>query len=387
MKHIYMDNSATTPVSVFAAQKMNEVINEISGNPSSVHGMGIAAYRVLENSRAEIISSLGVRDKNSGALIFTGSGTEADNLAMHGVADAKAYRFKPKIITTDSEHPAIGNTACYLEEKGFEIIRLSTRDGIIDLNELEAAIDERVILVSVMRVNNETGAVYDVKSIFDLVKRKAPDAVTHTDAVQGYMKICCDPKKLGADLVTISAHKINGPKGIGALWCASPIIKSKKIRPVIFGGGQEGGFRSGTENLIGIAGFAAAVSEKRSHLDESYEKVSMLRKLLIDNLPQGIRVNQPKGEYLPHIISLTASGIKSEVLVRYLSEKGIYISAGSACSAKRRKVDQTLLAYGLSEVDADSTVRVSISEQNTEDEILSFVSELNCGISSLQRIR
>ncbi len=382
-----MDNSATTPVSAFAARKMNEIINEISGNPSSVHGMGVAADRVLESSRADIITSLGVRDKSSGALIFTGSGTEADNLAVHGVADAKSYRFIPKIITTDSEHPAIGNTVGYLEEKGFEIVRLSTKGGVIDIGELEDALDERVILVSVMRVNNETGAVYDVKKIFDIVKKAVPDAVMHTDAVQGYMKIGCEPKKLGADLVSVSAHKINGPKGIGALWCSSQIIKSKKIRPVIFGGGQEGGFRSGTENLIGIAGFAAAASEKKPHIGESYEKVTALRRTLVENLPSEVRLNQPVGEYLPHIISLTVPGIKSEVLVRYLSEKGIYISAGSACSAKRRKVDGVLLSFGLTEEEADSTVRISISDQNTDEEIAELLSALSEGMKSLQKIR
>ncbi len=387
MKRIYLDNSATTPICGAAAAKMTEVINEISGNPSSVHGMGVAADRVLEASRAKVISSLGIKDKSSGSLIFTGSGTEADNLAIRGVASAKSYRFIPKIITTDSEHPAVLNTVFELSQNGFEVVYLSTKSGEIDFDQLEAALDDRVILVSIMRVNNETGAVYDIKKIFDLVKRKCPDAVTHTDAVQGYMKISCDPRRLSSDLVSVSAHKIGGPKGVGALWISAPLIKAKKIKPIIFGGGQENGFRSGTENTVGIAGFAAAASEKTGRMSEAENRVAKLRERLISALPDGVRVNVPSGNYLPYIISLTVEKVKSEVLVRFLSEKGIYISAGSACSAKKRKVDKTLLAFGLSEEDADSTVRVSLSENNTEEDIDGFIDALCAGISALQKIR
>ena len=239
MDIIYFDNSATTRVSEAALDAAERALRCDWGNPSSVHGKGIEAERLVSAARAEIVKALGVKNPRSGRLIFTGSGTEADNLAISGSIYGKKYRFRPRIVTTDSEHPAVANTLNFAEAHGFEVIRLSTKGGIIDDEELYSALTPETVLVSVMRVNNETGAVYDVGKIFSLAKQRCPEAVTHCDAVQGFLKLNCAPSKLNADLVTVSGHKIGAPKGIGALWCSEELIFHKRLKPVIFGGGQE----------------------------------------------------------------------------------------------------------------------------------------------------
>ena len=375
MNDIYFDNSATTRLSDFALEGIKKAICEW-GNPSSVHKKGTDAEKLISDSRGNIVKALGVKNPRSGQLFFTGSGTEADNLAISGTIYGKKYRFKPRIITTDSEHPAVLNTIKNAEKYGFEVICLSTKDGVIDLDEVYSAVTPETVLASVMCVNNETGASYNVSEIFSLVKERCPEAVTHCDAVQGFMKTNCNPSKLNADLVTISGHKIGGPKGIGALWCDNELIIHKRLNTIIFGGGQENGYRSGTENVMGIVGFGEAAKERSLRMSEDAEKAKMLRDRLVSGLCCGIEVNQPKGSYLPNIVSLYVSGIKSEVLVRYMSSCGIYISAGSACSSKKLKTSSVLTAFGLSPDRADSTVRVSFSHENTENEVDTFLSVL-----------
>lgn len=377
MDYIYFDNSATTRVSDASAKAAENALRCHWGNPSSVHGKGIEAEKLVSSARAAIVKALGVKNPRSGRLIFTGSGTEADNLAISGTIYGKKYRFRPRIVTTDSEHPAVANTISYAEANGFEVVRLSTIGGVIDGEQLSSALTPETVLVSVMRVNNETGAVYDVGKIFGLAKQRCPEAVTHCDAVQGFMKLNCAPSKLNADLVTVSGHKIGAPKGIGALWCNEELIFHKRLKPIIFGGGQEGGLRSGTENVCGIAGMGAAAEERAQNMISDRETVSALRERLISSLPDGVTVNQPLGDFLPNIVSLYVPGIKSEVLVRHMSANGVCISAGSACSSKKLKTSPVLAAFGLDPSRTDSTVRISFSHENTIPEVDRFVSLLS----------
>ena len=376
MHNIYFDNSATTPVLEAAANRAYEVMISLYGNPSSVHALGVKANEILSLSRKTVMTSLGVKNMRDYELFFTSSGTEADNMAISGVLNAKSFRFKPRIIITDSEHPAVTSTAYQAERNGCEVIRLTTKNGIIDIEQLKGALSGNTVLISVMTVNNETGAVYDVKNIFSIAKEYCPDIITHTDAIQAYMKLPLDIKKLGADMISISGHKIGAPKGIGALLCDSSLITKKRIVPIIHGGGQEGTYRSGTENMPAVAALSEAVSFRMGLRDAFYEKVKALRERIISSLPEGVCVNTPKGEFLPHIISMTCTGIKSEVLLRAMSEKGIYISSGSACSSKKLKTSTVLTAFGLSPNEADSTVRISLSDSNTEEECDIFCYEL-----------
>ncbi len=387
MRDIYFDNSATTKVSEAALSAAINALSSEWGNPSSVHGRGVSAERLVSYARSEVIKALGVKNPREGRLFFTGSGTESDNMAVSGVIYNKKYRFKPRIITTDSEHPAVENTVREAEKNGFEVIRLSTAGGIIDFDMLYSALTPETVLISVMRVNNETGAVYDTESIFALAKQRVPEIITHTDAVQGFLKLNCSPQKMKADLVSVSGHKIGAPKGIGALWCDGELITHKRLSPIIFGGGQEGGFRSGTENTCGIAAMGEASRERFPLVSSDRERVSLVRSRLISLLPEGTEINLPKGEYLPNIISLYVPNIKSEVLVRYMSSEGIYISAGSACSSRKLKTSGVLTAFGLSPDRADSTVRISLSHENTEEEAEIFASVLSEAMKKLQAKR
>ncbi len=384
---IYLDNSATTFPSEPVIAKMTEALRSFPANPSSVHSAGLEAKKELDEARRNVLGLFGIRNPDMNSLIFTGSGTEADNLAIRGILKAKNRRFLPRVITSDSEHPAVSNLLNQMEKDGdAEVIRLKTSGGVIDPDEYRAALNERTVLVTLMSVNNETGAVYDVGSLFAAAKEAVPDCVTHTDAVQAFGKIPLQPQKLHADLVSVSAHKIKGPKGIGALYVDPALIRQKKLVPVIYGGGQENGFRSGTENMPGIAGFGEACRQI-SLAGFRQEDAAVLRQRLLSFLPDRVRVNTPSGTYLPQIVSVTLPGIKSEVMLRYLSARGICVSSGSACSSHRRTASSVLLAFGLTERDADCTVRVSFSVDQTEDELKTFAEELKTGIDSLARIR
>ena len=384
---IYFDNSATTEIGRVAKDKMIEAM-EAYGNPSSRHKMGLSAREIVDEARNSVGFALGVQRPLAENLIFTASGSEANNTAILGSLYAKEKRRFNKVITTDSEHPSVENVMRKIEKDGFEVVRLSTKGGAIDEEELSAALDSNVALVSLMMVNNETGACYDVKKLFSIVKRRCPDAVTHCDAVQGFLKIPFTAKALGADLISISAHKIHGPKGVGALYISPEIIKMKKIVPYIIGGGQEGGYRSGTENVVGIAGFGAAAMTGRADFAKNSAKMTALRDLCEQKaILAGARPNIPTGGRAPHVLSLTLPSIKSETMLNFLSAKGICISAGSACSSHSRNISSALVGFGVSEADADCTVRVSFSEYNNEDEVEEFCAALKEGIDSLVRIK
>lgn len=387
MNTIYFDTTATTPVTPRAAAKAMQVMTEAWGNPSSVHGKGIEAEKCLTEARMRLYTALGVKDTRLGTVVFTGSGTEADNLAISGVLYSKNHRRPPRIITTDSEHPAVLQPFKHAEALGFDVKYLSTVGGVISEEELFSLLNEDTLLLSIMTVNNETGARYPVGTLFQKAKNAFPSLITHTDAIQAFGKIPCEPKKLHADLVSVSGHKLGAPKGVGALYCDSALITKKLLSPLILGGGQENALRSGTENLPGIAAFGEAVCEQSAKREESYRYVESLRETLLSLLPSAITVNQPKGDFLPHIVSLQVPGIKSEVLVRYLSAEGIYLSAGSACSSKKLKTSTALTAFGLSPKEADTTVRVSLCPTHTEEDLRTLVAALQTAMGRLARIR
>ncbi len=382
MNKIYLDNSATTPISSAVSNRMKFIIDSVYGNPSSMHALGLEAEHIVNEARENILSSLGVRDMSSKTVIFTGSGTEADNLALAGVCSAKERPQNKRIVITDSEHSAISETAIALEKRGIEVVRLSTRNGVIDPDEVRNSVTKNTVLISVMLVNNETGAVYDIASAFRIAKSINPDIVTHTDAVQGYLKIPFNMQRSGSDMVTLSAHKVHGPKGVGALVIDNSIVKTKKLVPIIYGGGQERGYRSGTENVIGIAGFGET-SKCRMDAD----RVKKIKDHLIEGLDGLVRINMPKGEAAPHILNLTVDGIKSETMLHFLSSKGIYVSSGSACSSHNTHVSPTLIAFGLSEREADSSLRISLDDCITEGDADACIEAFKEGISKLQKTK
>lgn len=387
-REVYFDNSATTPLCEESKAKMLEVM-ESYGNPSSLHSLGFASSRIVDDARKKILASLGIRNGRNENLVFTAGGTEADNLALLGVANAKTRR-ATRIITTDSEHSAVENTLKKLETEGFEVVRLSTKNGVVDIEEFRGVMNKNTLLVSIMHVNNETGAVYDIKKLFAVAKEINPDVVTHTDAVQSYMKMKVSPNDLCADLISISAHKIHGPKGVGALYISSEVIKKKQITPIILGGGQESGFRSGTENIIGIAGFGAAADRGMKNLPTDVAKIRNLREELLLALKDlEVIVNAPTGIVAPHIISITLPSIKSETMLHHLSANGVYVSSGSACSSNStsKRVSRALRGFGLSDFAADCTMRVSLSHYNTGEEIAIFIDALKRGLDTLVKIK
>ncbi len=382
---IYLDNSATTEISAVAKEKMIKALG-IYGNPSSTHKAGIEARRLIDEARDRVGAALGVMHPNAENLIFTASGSEANNTAILGSVFAKEKRRANKIITTDSEHPSVENVMKKLEKEGFEVIRVSTKGGIVNEEQFLSVIDDRALLISMMLVNNETGAVYDIKKLFAAAKRKNPDVITHCDAVQGFMKLPFTPKTLPADLISISAHKIHGPKGIGALYVSPEMIKAKKIVPYILGGGQEGGYRSGTENVVGIAGFGEAALEAKSNFAANNAKITALRDMCEQIVGDaGARPNIPCGVRAPHVLSVTLPDIKSETMLNHLSGEGICISAGSACSAHSKNMSSSLLSFGLTPHEADCTVRISFSEYNTDGELEEFKRAFSKGINTLVR--
>lgn len=383
---IYFDNAATTKPSSAAVKAITEALTESWGNPSSRHGMGRAARKGLEASKSTILKTLGAIRAPLSSLIFTGSGTEATNLAILGVCRSKTRR--GRILVGDGEHSSVSEAVLEAEKEGFEIVRIPTVGGVLDLDAVAAAVNENTVLATFMLVNNETGARYDVEKAFATVKRLRPSVICHCDAVQAYMKVPFTVKSLGADMITLSAHKIGGPKGIGALYVDQALFKRREVSPVIFGGGQESGYRSGTENVPAAAGFAAAAEESFACRADSTVKMSELREYIIDKLNSidGVRCNLPKCP-APHIISVTLPKIKSETMLHYLWERGIAVSSGSACSSHSRSLSAALTAFGIPSEEADTTIRISLCADNSTDEADALASALRDGVSKLAKIR
>jgi len=389
MREIYLDNSATTKISEEALAKYNEISRECYGNPSSLHKRGYDAEGVLRAAREEVLLSLGAKGARA---VFTASGSEANNLAIVGRAFSKErYRKGAKIITTEGEHASVDEPLSYLEKQGYKIARIPTRGGELDLEALKRELTRDVILVTMMMVNNETGALYDISAVSRLMRVGSPEAYLHIDATQSYMKIPFTKSSLGADMITVSSHKIEGPKGVGALVIDERIIKERGLSPLILGGGQEGGLRSGTENVPGIAAFGVAAKIGRTELRARFEKTSALREYLIEKLnthPALSQISPTLPErHAPHILNITLPGIKSETMLHHLSSFGIFVSSGSACSSNTGHVSSALVAYGRTVDEADCSVRISFSHRNEKEDVDALCEALEAGLSRLARVR
>lgn len=360
----YFDNSATTRV--FDCVK-DAVVNAMTvdyGNAAARHMKGVEAERLIKEARAEIAKSLKVQEKE---ILFTSGGTESNNTALIGAAFAN-QRAGKHLITTGVEHASIYNTMEFLREQGFEITYLPVDSyGCISLEELAQAVREDTILVSVMYVNNEIGAVEPVEEISKVIKAKNPKTLFHVDAIQAYGKYVIRPKKQGIDLLSVSGHKIHGPKGVGFLY----IDEKAKVRPILFGGGQQKGMRSGTENVPGCAGLGSAVREVYRDHEAKIEKLYQIRERLIAGLKElpGVTINGHEGrENAPQIVSASFEGVRSEVLLHALEDRGVYVSSGSACSVNHPGVSGTLKGIGVKKELLDSTIRFSFGLFNEPEE-------------------
>lgn len=364
---VYLDNSATTRTFPEVAELMSKIMCEDYGNPSSMHNKGVQAERYVRYGRETLAKILKVNEKE---IYFTSGGTESDNLALIGCAMAN-YRAGKHLITTKIEHPAILQTMHYLEDQGFEVTYLSVNDkGQISLQELQNAMRKDTILVSIMHTNNEIGAVEPIAEAGRLIKSTNPSTLFHVDAVQGFGKYRIYSKRMGIDLLSVSGHKIHGPKGVGFLYIGEKV----KIHNIIYGGGQQKNLRSGTENVPGIAGMAKAAEMLYNHLEEDAERLYSLKDYFCEGLRKipDIRINNPEGmEGAPHIVSLSVAGVRSEVLLHALEDKGIYVSAGSACSSNKPHTagSATMKAIKLPEEFLDSTLRFSMSVYTTREEL------------------
>lgn len=386
MSEIYLDNSATTPLSSVAKEKISEMM-DVYGNPSSLHAMGQRAENELKQARKEILLALGAQERR-GDFFFTSSGTEATALALFGCAHAKERRDAVRILITDSEHSSVMKTAEQLGREGFEIVKIPTHGGALSIEAVKNALDKKIFLASFMLVNNETGARYDVESAFEMIKQAYPEAITHCDAVQGFMKVPFTPYSLGADLISVSGHKLHAPKGVGGLYVSEDMLKKKKISPYIYGGGQEKGMRSGTENTIGIAAFGASVADIRRRRGEIEKKLEELYLYAVDRLEDtGVRINRPQGARVSHIINVTLPKIKSETALHFLSADGIFVSSGSACSSHSKTPSAALTAFGLTPAEADCSLRISLSEYNGKEDIDALCASLKSAMARLVRIK
>lgn len=387
MKRIYLDNSATTQICEEALEKYIQVSRDCFGNPSSLHGMGFDAEKQLNSAREAICQSLAAK---GATVIFTASGTEANNLAIIGRAMSKErYRKGAKIITTMGEHASVDAPLDLLEKMGFKVVRIPTVGGEIDLNKLSEEMTKDVILISMMMVNNETGALYDTAAVAKLMKAKCPEAFLHVDATQSYLKLPFTKQRCGADMITISSHKIEGPKGVGALVVDASVMKARGLAPLTLGGGQEGGMRSGTENVPGIAAFGQAVRIGYASLNERYAKLTQLRAYLIERIEaelSQVSITHPKAN-APHIVNITLPKIKSETMLHYLSSLGIYVSSGSACSSNGGHTSSALTAFGRSDGEADTSIRISLSYRNEKEDIDGLIEGLKSGLDRLSRMR
>ena len=381
MKTIYLDRSATTPLSDAAKKAIIDAM-ERYGNPSSLHSLGLDAEHLVTDARRALLGTLGAPNGGASELVFTASGTEANNTAIFGTAYAKPAFRGGRIIVSADEHPSVLEPIKRLEAEGFDVVRIPCPRGVFDMEAFRAAMTLKTFLVSVMLVNNETGAINDVAAIFTAARAVNPRVVCHTDAVQAFGKLKFSPRSTGADLISVSGHKIGAPKGVGALYISPQVTKTKSAVPYILGGGQERGMRSGTENTLGIAAFAAASTER---IDSA--SLANIREKLVAAMPDGTRVNTPDGKYYSGIISLTCTGIKSETMLHYLSSRGIFVSSGSACSSNGGHASYVLTDFGLDPREADCTVRLSFDDTLTDGDIAYVCGAISDGVAHLQKMR
>ncbi|MBD5527100.1 MAG: cysteine desulfurase [Lachnospiraceae bacterium] len=365
---VYLDNSATTRALPQVAELVTKIMCEEYGNPSSLHRKGMEAEQYLRYARETLAGILKVQTKE---IFFTSGGTEADNMALIGCAMAGRRRGN-HLITTQVEHPAVLQPMQYLEGQGFQVTYLPVDAwGRISLRDLEAAIRPETILVSIMHTNNEVGALQPIQEAGELIKKMNPAILFHVDAVQGFGKFKILPRRMQIDLLSVSSHKIHGPKGVGFLY----VREGVKLQPIVHGGGQQKNMRSGTENVPGVAGMAKAAELVYAHLDEDVHRLYELKEYFVGQISrlEGIRINGIPEEgcraTAPHVVSVSIAGVRSEVMLHALEEKGIYVSAGSACASNKPQTSATLKAMKLPRELWDNTIRFSFSVYTTREEI------------------
>lgn len=382
-REIYFDNSATTQVFDSVREIMVETMTADYGNTSSLHRKGMEAEQYVRAAREEIAKSLKVKEKE---ILFTSGGTESNNLAIIGTALANR-RAGNHIITSCIEHASVYNTTAFLEEQGFRVTYLPVdHNGHVSPEDLRAAICPDTILVSIMYVNNEMGAVEPISQLSKVIRETRPEIYFHVDAIQAYGKYVIRPKKEGIDLMSVSGHKIHGPKGIGFLY----VDERVKIRPILFGGGQQKGMRSGTENVPGCAGLGAAVKEMYRNHEAKIDSLYRLKERLVAGLQEmdGVTVHGLTGrDSAPQIVSAGFEGVRAEVLLHALEERGIYVSSGSACSSNHPGISGTLRGIGVRPSLLDSTLRFSFGMFNTEDEVDACLKALNELLPMLRRYK
>ena len=362
---VYLDHSATTRCCREAADLMVRIMTEDYGNPSSMHRKGMEAENYLREAASELAGILKVQEKE---IYFTSGGTESNNWALVGTAMDNRRRGN-RILVSAVEHAAVSAPARWLADQGFDVVVLPVdRFGVVKMEALEEALTPETILVSVMHVNNEIGSVEPVEEIGNLIRKKAPEAYFHVDAIQAFGKYRIYPRRMRIDMLSASGHKIHGPKGIGLFY----VNEKVKIHPLILGGGQQNGMRSGTDNVPGAAGMALAAKMAYEHLEEKTARMRAMRDRLADGLSRIEQVvfhGMPSGQGAPHILNASFLGIRSEVLLHALEDKGIYVSAGSACSSHKRAGSAVLTAIGCSREEMESAVRFSLGEETREEEI------------------
>jgi len=378
-KMVYLDNNATTPLDPAVQEKMISFLREHFGNPSSLYPIGRAVREIITGAREVVAKALGAGRTE---IVFTGSGTEADNFAIRGVLEAHPER--NELVTSAIEHPAVIETANYVERKGTKVTFVPVdKTGMVDLDFLEKAVTPRAALVSIMHANNELGTIQPIKEVVRIAKRQG--ALVHTDAVQSFGKIEVDVNKLGVDLASVSAHKIYGPKGVGALY----IRKGTDILPLIYGGHQEKLMRAGTENTIGIVGFGEAVKvmvERRSRDEKRIEKLAArLKRGILENIPK-VKFNGHEEQRIKGTLNFSFFGLEAEAVLLALATKEIYVSTGSACSEDSEEVSHVLNAIGLSPEEARSSIRISLGRFNTEEDVDVVLRELPEIVAKLREI-
>ena len=375
---VYLDNSSTTKPCDEAVAEINEALTVDFGNPSSLHALGFGAEKRVSLARKTAAEMLKSKETE---IYFTSGGTEGNNTAVFGAAYARKKRGN-RIVTTAAEHPSVLEPLKRLESEGFEIIRIKPdSNGNISEKSIFDAVNEKTILVSIMLVNNETGAVFSVFAAREAINKAGAPAILHCDAVQAFGKIPIDVNTLGADVITASAHKIHGPKGVGIIY----VKKGVTLKPLILGGGQQSGFRSGTESVPLICGLYGAMSAI-GDINKNLEKVKIIRDFALESLKSVdcIKVNSPECA-LPYLLNFSVLGYRSETLLHFLEREGIYVSSGSACA--RGKGSHVLDAMGLSHGRIDSAIRISFSRFNTENDINRLISALKSAVTTIRKVK
>jgi len=380
---VYLDNSATTKPRKEVIEIINKSFTDFYGNPSSLHSKGVEAERMVKDSRRKVAKALGV---NENEIFFTSGGTESNNIAIFGSIEGNKRRGN-HIITSKVEHPSVLNVFKELEERGFDVTYLDVDNyGHINIEEFKRSLRGETILVSIMYVNNETGAIQPIRDIGRILNKLDSKPLFHVDAIQAFGKLPLNLNKLPIDLLTVSAHKFHGPKGIGALF----IRRGTKIKPIIYGGNQELGIRSGTENIHGILGLGVAAELTQLELEESIKKMQSLKIRLYNGVKENIKDIRFNSEidnrFAPHILNISFLGIRGEVLLHALEQKGIFVSTGSACSSKKKSFSHVLKAMGLSEDEMEGAIRFSFNPLLTEEDIDYTINELIVNVSELRQV-